>query len=449
MTYYSDHILQDQITASGAVLQDHLDNHPTGTSGGVSSTTSGVANELLPQYRMVYADSTVSGYLGLGEYDQTEAKANVFGMVTESGGISTLSTGEITLLGKITNPAWNWNPNADLWLSSSGTLTETKPTADSVYAIPCGHSLLEPTEIWLSPKTGWKIGASNISAAGPLVRGAVEGRFDRNSDTELIWTPVNGNGIGLWNGYEWRLVTPATDPTAANTATTLSGVSLAVDCLYDVFAEYVSDDEFQFVFKHWDGATAGSSDRGYSLYQHQGVYVEADTADGKKRRWLGTIYAYNESSTVNFKDDSANRLVSNYYNSVLKVLDSHNSGTSWSYAVNTWREFNGGTNQIRALFVLVVTQDVKGSQHCMNFGTSPRWDRGIGLDRTTGCDSQVLICQPGATGDYSTYGGPIFIPTVDIGYHYITQVEKATGSATVTVGSWDGVDSSAILDIHV
>jgi hypothetical protein len=237
---------------TGSVTEEQL----TTTSGDILEQLTKatiIAAEEIPQYRMVYADVTTSGYARLGEYDETAARANVLGMVTGAGGLSAEQTGELRLFGKVTNTAWSWEPNQDLWLASSGTLTQTQPDVSDVYAVPCGHSLVDPTEIWLSPKTGWKIGASSITAAGPLVRGAVEGRFDRNSDTELIWTPVNGNGIGLWNGYEWRLVTPATDITAANTATTLSGVALAVSSTYDVFAEWDSDDNFNYVFRHWDG----------------------------------------------------------------------------------------------------------------------------------------------------------------------------------------------------
>lgn len=417
------------------------------STGGVSSTTDGIAAESLPQYRMIYADSTASGYLGLGEYDQTEVKANVFGMVTQDGGISASSTGEITLLGKITNPAWSWNPNADLWLSSSGTLTETKPTADSVYAIPCGHSLLEPTEIWLSPKTGWKIGASNISAAGPLVRGAVEGRFDRNSDTELIWTPVNGNGIGLWNGYEWRLVTPATNPTAANTATTLSGVSLAVDCLYDVFAEYVSDDEFQFVFKHWDGATAGASDRGYSLYQHQGVYVEADTTDGKKRRWLGIAYSYNNSSTVNFKDEKALRLICNHYNKQLKnigMTNPYSSDTSDSGPATSWEKWNSNSTDWDVYFVTNAESGLSMYADLIanTADTSATLMVGIGLNSgtvlATGASTGVNYNADTASNVTKDIHSTLILEPSDlaIGYNYITPLQKVSGPYTANFSYW-------------
>ena len=404
------------------------------STGGVSSTTDGIAAESLPQYRMIYADSTASGYLGLGEYNQTEAKANVFGMVTQNGGISVSGTGEITLLGKITNPAWNWNPNADLWLSSSGTLTETKPTADSVYAIPCGHSLLDPTEIWLSIKTGWKIGASNISAAGPLVRGAVEGRFDHNSDTELIWTPVNGNGIGLWNGYEWRLVTPATDITAANTATTLSGVSLAVDSLYDVFAEYVSDDEFQFVFKHWDGATAGSSDRGYSLYQHQGVYVEANTSDGKKRRWLGTLYM-DDDSGAKFKDDLHSRYVANYYNRNLKSVGASNSTDEWDYSTGSYRELNNGTGMLRGYFIALETtgHKVSGQITTSALGAGSKARYSLGLNGSE-LHPQAYVVHDGSGNRSSSALETIVTPTVGLNYISMYETGYADGGGIRVLG---------------
>jgi len=314
---------------------------PGSGDNGISSTSSGIAAQSLSDYTVVYADSSNSGYLNLAHYDQTEAKASAFAIVTQSGGLEQDQTGEITLFGKVSNPAWNWPPNTDLWLSSSGTLTTTKPTAVNTYAVPMGHSMMIPQDIWFNPQTGWKIGASSIFVGGPLCRSAVEGRIDINSPTasgtgsSLIWTPVAGYGIGLWNGYEWRLVTPSTIPTFDYTGTVLNGTTTSGGINYDLFAEYVSDDSFNIVAVAW----AGDTTRSLALGQWQGTYVYDSTTDvGRKRRFLGTV---RRRSTYNLEwvDSKQQRLVLNRYNKIRKPFgytniystnrSDTNIGTSW------------------------------------------------------------------------------------------------------------------------
>lgn len=425
LTTTSGDIVSQIPSLDGYATEAYVDAN-TGGGGGISSTSSGTAAETIPQYRVVYADATASGYLNLGEYDQTEAKANTFAIVTETGGLIEGQSGELTLFGKVTNPEWSWSPNTDLFLSTSGTLTQTQPTANSTYVVPCGHSLMEPTDIWFSPKTGWKLGASNISAAGPLVRGAVEGRFDRNFDTELIWTPVNGNGIGLWNGYEWRLVTPASNPTAANTATTLSGVSLAVDSLYDVFAEWDSDDNFNFVFKHWDGATAGASSRGYTLHQHQGVYVEADTADGRKRRWLGVVYMANDSG-AKFKDEDTKRFISNYYNVKTERMEAIMTGNAWAYDSDTWRKANND-DSTKVEFVIcyprLLRLEARHNTYIVNVSSNA--ETGIAIDSTSAVHEDCNYISSGYNVGGLSPPIAVCITNIAEGYHYTYTIERSS-----------------------
>ena len=419
---------------SGDVTQEML----TTTSGDIVdelTKTTITAAEEIPQYRMVYADTTTSGYARLGEYDQTAARANALGMITEAGGLTADQTGELRLFGKVTNAEWSWEPNQDLWLASSGTLTQTQPDVSDVYAVPCGHSLVDPTEIWLSPKTGWKIGASSITAAGPLVRGAVEGRFDRNSDTELIWTPVNGNGIGLWNGYEWRLVTPATDITAANTATTLSGVALAVSSTYDVFAEWDSDDNFNYVFRHWDGPAV----RGYTLHQHQGVYVHEDTSDGRKRRWLGVLYM-DDDTGAKFKDSEALRYICNYYNSVTKTIGVTNPYSSYTYdnGISTaWEAWYQDSDNWKAQFVShgFTSCSVSTGVGANALTTAVSLMTAIGLDskssRHNKSDASMSYSNTALNiHEWLTSGLDLDATDISAGYHYLIPLQRQSAAST-------------------
>jgi hypothetical protein len=199
----------------------------------------------------------------------------------------------------------------------------------------------------------------------------VGGRLGATSTTVLTWNFLESNQIRLFN-TDWELVKLAAQPTLVNTDVDLAGTALAVDKIYDVFAEYGTATALANTNKlsvsRWLVATAGAStrnavygagttyaigdrvtyggndwvkistaaagttpvagaawtDNGTSvtgdfagLYQHEGVWCQANSAAGKKRRWLGVIYTYNNSATVNFKDSKKYRYVSNYYNAKL------------------------------------------------------------------------------------------------------------------------------------
>jgi hypothetical protein len=66
------------------------------------------------------------------------------------------------------------------------------------------------------------------------------GRMEYVSDTELQWQPYQHGSIGLYNGLNWEVITPVSNPSAANTVTTISGGALAVDTNYDVYLKYES-----------------------------------------------------------------------------------------------------------------------------------------------------------------------------------------------------------------
>ena len=104
---------------------------------------------------------------------------------------------------------------------------------------------------------------------------------------------------------------------------------------------------------YWqDNGTSVSGDFA-GLYRHDGVLVSDSSTTGKSRRWLGIIYTYNNSGTVNFKDDVNYRYVSNYYNSSLRSIQSYNSGSDWTSTTTSWREAgsSAGANQVRGYFV--------------------------------------------------------------------------------------------------
>lgn len=318
----------------------------------------------------------------------------------------------------------------------------------------------------------------------------VGGRLEWISTTRIDWKWTTSNQIRLWNPNtsSWVIVSTASEPTLANTAYADLGtgaVSLAVDKIYDVFAQYSSSTAFTLVCSPWATATAGTSARTAAwvgnyeykvgqrvsnsshyyvcktahtshattfsndsanwvdnglvpsnadftgLYQHDGVWVSGSDTTGKSRRWLGIIYTYNNSSTVNFKDAESTRLISNYYNPILKSARTYNSTSDWTFSSNSWREWNNGTGQVKGYFIMATSQDIFSTitQNIYVQTNGGHLVYGMAFDVTND------VSLPGQV--FSGYGTLTFsmciqgVLSINKGYHYITGVEKADGTNTV------------------
>ena len=276
---------------------------------------------------------------------------------------------------------------------------------------------------------------------GPHVRSIVEGRIDLSSATQLKWTPVSGIGISLYNGSNWEVVSPSSDVTFANTAVDLDDNALVVDAVYDLFASYSSKTSFSIVAKKWTNTTT----RWGTLYTHQGVLVHENSTNGLKRRFLGTIYTYNNSSTVNFKDENNYRYISNYYNTKLKqVISQNNTSGTWTYASTTTRESNGGTNQIRGRFVLCTSQEgIVYGKWMITSSSSGAAMTGCGFNSTTSKTGSWAWLHSGNTQVHV----PLYAPlSISAGYNYITTVEKSD-AGTATFESSSGAQGAIYLQI--
>lgn len=186
-------------------------------------------------------------------------------------------------------------------------------------------------------------GGVSTEVLGSLARGAHEGRIVLASATSIEYDAVIGLDVGLWDGVKWVVVCPTSSISMANTLVDLDSNALVVDALYDIFAEYASLTNFNFVAKKWSSAGGGSSARAAALYEFDGVLVHENSANGKKRRYLGTIYTYNNAATVNFKDEKSLRFISNHYNKVSKGfgVDCPYSSTESDVAPSgSWESWN-------------------------------------------------------------------------------------------------------------
>jgi hypothetical protein len=283
-----------------------------------------------------------------------------------------------------------------------------------------------------------------------------------------------------------------TEPSVANTSNDLNGTALAVNKIYDVFAEYSNATSFNLKFSRWASYGAGTSSRtaAYSsgttynigdrvtygghdyvciqsgsnktpsseatywddngtsivgdfsgLYRHDGVLVSSNSTNGKKRRWLGIIYTYSNGGTVNFKDEEIYRYVGNYYNRHQKAVKTYNTTANWTYATLTWREANGGSGNVRGQLVSATTDIVS-----------------VGFFELMLLSGAIMSCSGmhvNAVNDYSTrafvpqmagyqVGGNTGVATVNAGYNFISLVEVS--NPTTTFHSDSGHDGHAYIN---
>ncbi|MEW6138902.1 MAG: hypothetical protein AB1733_11775 [Thermodesulfobacteriota bacterium] len=116
----------------------------------------GTAGESLSQFDAVYLD-VVSERWMKAQSGSTAQKGDVWGIVTEDGGITIGSDGEILLFGFVTNQSWTWTPGDILYLSqTAGEITSTEPTNAAVI----GHAITDTTIFFLPKSFSGDVGPS-------------------------------------------------------------------------------------------------------------------------------------------------------------------------------------------------------------------------------------------------------------------------------------------------
>lgn len=265
------------------------------------------------------------------------------------------------------------------------------------------------------------------------------GRIEYVSDTEIQWQPYINGSIGLYNGLNWEIVTPATTPSAANTATTISGGALAVDTNYDVFATYVSSTELELEFQEW----ATASGRYQDITSFEGIKVYADTAEGRMKRWLGTI-RMDDDSGAKFKDNNTMRFISNYYNRINKGLvayseDLYSSDTYDSSMSSSWEAWNNNSDdwKLEAVFLGIDTIDLQCEVTGFSDTSGEYVSISIAIDSKTSRSSNASSNSVG--GDTIALRVPLvsyYSALVPMGYHYFVPLQRATGTGNQNIYFW-------------
>ena len=184
-----------------------------------------------------------------------------------------------------------------------------------------------------------------ITTFAPMIKSLCGGRMELSGVDTLVWNPVVHNMICLHNGDHWAVVTPVSTPTILiGDAKDIAGSGLQNDYNYDVFARYVSNTDFEFVFNKW----ADDVTRVVEPSWYEGVLVYDTSSSGIMMRYLGMV----RPTGGVFKDDENYRYVINHYNIIEKPLRCYLTymGTRATGAFD-WRELNNGIDMVRGYFL--------------------------------------------------------------------------------------------------
>jgi hypothetical protein len=455
---------------------------------------SGVAGEALNQYDVCYLNYSDNKFYK-AFCNGNEYQADACAMAIENISIST--SGKLALgRSKIYNSGWAYTGGVNVYLSATpGAITNVKPMTTSHYIKPLGM-FTDVGMLSFEPEIGFIVTNPTILPSLDVVGG----RLDLVSATSIKWGFQNSNQIRLYDGNTWQIIQCATEPTLANTAAGDLGtgaVALAVDKIYDVFAEYVSATSFTLICSPWAVATAGASTRTaawvgitdykvgqrvsnsshyyvcktahtshtdtfandsaywvdnglaasvgsnsdyYGLYQQDGVLVSGSDTNGKKRRWLGVIYTFN-NTVVNFKNDVNYRYISNFYNSVSKTV--RTSGDANTYT-NVSATFIADPGIIPAKFVSCITKNLG-----INAFATMKSDGTHSCFLGIGVNSSTVATAESKSTSFSLEVVCYCYASVDFyGYNYFSDLEH-TDAGTLTINAYLGTQSGAMALIGV
>lgn len=256
---------------------------------------------------------------------------------------------------------------------------------------------------------------------------------NQTAKTNLYYTPHIGNHISLFDGTRWILY--------SFSELTLDLTGYTASKPYDIWI-YSNSGTPTLDSTIWTSDSA----RATALTLQDGLYVkDGDTT----RRYLGTIRITGTAGQC--EDSFNNRFVWNYYNRIKRIGMCGNTTNSWTYAVSTGRECNGGTGALRFTFVVGVSEIIIEMESSMYMVTGTGNN---GYGGTFGSAEGQYYAQCANASNIVYYGliGPkcCFYPAPGVHYLYsweyrvsgtITNYGYSTTTATGYCGApfeWEG-----------
>lgn len=276
-----------------------------------------------------------------------------------------------------------------------------------------------------------------------LTSGTAVTTTDVTGATSIYFTPFNGNGVSLWDGFCWRAYQFSELTLALGTLT--SGAN------YDVF---LYDNAGTLTLKAgpaWTSDTGRGTGAGTTeLALVDGVYVNnvAITSGpaAKCGRYLGTFRTTStgrtEDSYGGASQSGGKRFLWNMYNRVPRSIAVIDTTDSWTYTTATWRSANGASGN-KVEYVCGLSLEVVEADVCHMSAASPgptAVSSGVGVDSTSSNSAQQRCPSPASfnaapiTSNYQGFPG--------IGYHFLQWLEISAASGTTT---WYGDNGSTYI----
>lgn len=307
---------------------------------------------------------------------------------------------------KIKNAGFELGSDADgdmYYRSSSALARLAKGTAGQILSMNAGAT----APIWSSQIMSIVNGRLTLESGVPI------STTDQAAKTTLYFTPYNGNQIALYNGSNWAIYTL--------TEKSLNISEFTASTPYDIFI-YDNSGTLTLEGVIWTNDTT----RATALATQDGVYVQNGATT---KRYIGTIRT--TATTGQCEDSVTKRFVWNMYNRADRYAETSNSNASWSYTTASKREYNNGTGQTRAEIVLGLSSKVNfvSNQHAVTT-TNIVWLY-VMYDSTSSDANSVTVTSHSTVGMTQRYMMNS-IKNLDVGYHYITQVEVGGTGGTVS-----------------
>lgn len=266
-------------------------------------------------------------------------------------------------------------------------------------------------------------GGSNSIADGRLTlqSGVPVSTTSQTAKTTLYYTPCVGNGIALYSGSAWSVLT------FSEISISLSG--LTANTNYDVFVYDNSGTVALDTLVAWTNATT----RATALARQDGVLVKSGATT---RRYLGTIRTTGTTGQCEFSFGAlgANGTAAffgvwNMYNRRFVAAAVRDSTDSWTYATATWRAVNTSTT-MRVTYVDGLGEEAVTAKYtCPQNTNNASGSIGVGLDVTNNFTGSPSVAYNSANGTCTA--AAIYEGLPGLGMHYLQAVEYA-GAGTIT-----------------